>query len=76
MLVLSRKEGEQIVVSIGERTVVIGIVDCRRGKVRIGVTAPPDITVHRQEIWNRQTDWHGTGLGTSENALPTATGPK
>jgi carbon storage regulator len=58
MLVLSRKEGEQIVVAIGDRQVVIRIVDCRRGKVRIGVSAPADVTVHREEIWSRRASWH------------------
>lgn len=65
MLVLSRKEGEEIVVGIGNRAILIRIVDCRRGRVRIGVAAPSDVTVHRLEIWNRRTEWKGSVGGTS-----------
>lgn len=49
MLVLSRKEGESLVIAEGE--IIITIVGVRSdGIVRIGVTAPRDIPVHRQEI--------------------------
>ena len=48
MLVLSRKKNEQIM--IGDN-VVITIVDVRGDKVRIGIEAPADIPVHRQEIY-------------------------
>ena len=68
MLVLSRKKGEQIVVAIGDRTAVIRIVDVRGGKVRVGVTAPPEVVIHREEIWNRLAEWHGT-----PERLPAAT---
>lgn len=47
MLVLSRKRGERI--HIGE-DIVITVVDIDRGKVRIGVEAPRDVPVYRQEL--------------------------
>lgn len=47
MLVLSRKRGERI--HIGE-DIVITVVDVDRGKVRIGVEAPRDVPVYRQEL--------------------------
>jgi carbon storage regulator len=47
MLVLSRKKNERIV--IGEH-VRITVVDIRGDKVRIGIDAPKDVVVHRQEI--------------------------
>ena len=49
MLVLSRKAGEQIVIS---DTITITIVEIRGDKVRIGIDAPPDVIVHRQEVWD------------------------
>jgi carbon storage regulator len=49
MLVLSRKAGEQIVIS---DTITITIVEIRGDKVRIGIEAPPDVVVHRQEVWD------------------------
>jgi len=47
ILVLSRKRGERI--HIGE-DIVITVVDVDRGKVRIGVEAPRDVPVYRQEL--------------------------
>lgn len=47
MLVLSRKRDERIV--IGEN-IVITVVDVRGDKVRLGIEAPTDVPVHRQEV--------------------------
>ena len=47
MLVLSRQRDQSIV--IGEN-VVITVVDVRGDKVRIGIEAPKEIPVHRQEV--------------------------
>ena len=47
MLVLSRKRDERIV--IGEN-IVITIVDVRGDKVRLGIEAPAEVPVHRQEV--------------------------
>ena len=49
MLVLSREKDESIM--IGDE-VKITITDIRGNKVRIGVTAPKSIPVHRQEIYD------------------------
>lgn len=51
MLVLSRKVGEQIVLSEGGITVVVLAVAGRR--VKLGVEAPHDVSVHREETWAR-----------------------
>ena len=48
MLVLSRQRDESIV--IGEN-VVVTIVDIRGDKVRLGIQAPGEIPVHRQEVF-------------------------
>ena len=48
MLVLSRQRDESIV--IGEN-VVVTIVDIRGDKVRLGIQAPGEIPVHRQEVY-------------------------
>lgn len=47
MLVLSRKKDESIVI---DGKITITIVEVRGDKVRIGIDAPRDVTVHRQEI--------------------------
>ena len=48
MLVLSRQRDESIM--IGDN-VVITIVDIRGDKVRLGIDAPSQIPVHRQEVY-------------------------
>jgi carbon storage regulator len=47
MLVLSRKLGEKIF--IGEN-ICITVVDIDRGKVRLGIEAPRDVPIFRQEL--------------------------
>jgi carbon storage regulator len=47
MLVLSRKLGERIL--IGEN-ICITVVDIDRGKIRLGIDAPRDVPVFRQEL--------------------------
>lgn len=49
MLVLSRQKDESII--IGD-DVEITIVDVRGDKVRLGITAPRSISVHRKEIYD------------------------
>ena len=48
MLVLSRRKDESIM--IGD-DVKITIVDVRGDKVRLGITAPKEIPVHRMEVY-------------------------
>ena len=50
MLVLSRKLGEKIF--IGDN-ICITVVDIDRGKIRLGIEAPPDVAVYREEVWDR-----------------------
>ena len=48
MLVLSRQKDESII--IGDN-VEVTIVDVRGDKVRLGITAPKEIPVHRREVY-------------------------
>jgi carbon storage regulator len=50
MLVLSRKQGESIVIG---HDIVVNVVDIGRGRVQIGVTAPAHMPIHREEIYRR-----------------------
>ncbi len=50
MLILTRKQGEEI--RIGD-DVVITVLRSHNGQVRIGIDAPRDISVHREEIYQR-----------------------
>jgi carbon storage regulator len=51
MLVLSRKLGEQIVLS--ECEVVITVLAIKGSQVRLGISAPAALPVYRQEVWRR-----------------------
>ena len=64
MLVLSRKLGEKIY--IGDN-VCITVVDIDRGKIRLGIEAPRDVPIYRQELLPLK----GTETGTSQtSAVP------
>jgi len=47
MLVLSRKPGESIRV---DENIIVTIVEIRGDKVRLGIDAPKEVKVHRQEV--------------------------
>jgi carbon storage regulator len=49
MLVLSRKKNESIVINDDIKIVVVEI---RGDKVRLGVDAPKEVPVHRQEVYD------------------------
>jgi carbon storage regulator len=48
MLVLSRKPGERIVIPHSGLTITV--VSVRGKKVRLGITAPADVAVYREEV--------------------------
>jgi carbon storage regulator len=48
MLVLSRHRDEKII--IGDN-IIVTVVDIRRDRVRLGITAPAHIPVHREEVY-------------------------
>lgn len=47
MLVLSRKKNESIVIN---DDITVTVVEIRGDKVRLGIVAPKEIPVHRQEV--------------------------
>ena len=49
MLVLSRKKDEKII--IGD-SITVMVIEIRGDKVRLGIEAPKEITVHRQEVYD------------------------
>ena len=49
LLVLSRRIGEEIVI---DEHIVITIVEIRGDKVRLGIVAPKEVPVHRQEVYD------------------------
>jgi carbon storage regulator len=57
MLVLSRKLGEKIY--IGDN-ICITVVDIDRGKIRLGIEAPRDVPIYRQELLPLKANAEGT----------------
>ena len=60
MLVLTRKLGENI--RIGD-SVKITVLEVRSGQVKLGIEAPPEVKVHREEIYARIQEENRKALG-------------
>jgi len=69
MLVLSRQRDESIM--IGDN-VQITIVDIRGDKVRLGIVAPPEISVHRKEVYEAIQRENRKAAGVTTDDLPVA----
>ena len=50
MLILTRKVGESLMIGA---EVTVTVVAVKGNQVRIGITAPKDVAVHREEIYER-----------------------
>jgi len=58
MLVLSRKDAERIF--IGD-TIVVTVVKIQGGVVRLGIEAPPEILIAREELLGNRNDARSRG---------------
>lgn len=72
MLVLSRREGEKIM--IGD-DIVVCLVEGHAGKSRIGIEAPKDVPVHREEVYDALVKNPQGGPAAREGARDAAAGP-
>lgn len=52
MLILTRQKNESITIGDGLDMVEVRVVDIRGDKIRLGITAPLDMPVHRREIYD------------------------
>ena len=48
---LSRKENERIIIN---DDIIITIVDCGGERVKIGIEAPPEVSIFREEIYPKE----------------------
>lgn len=60
MLILSRQVGERIMIGDG---IVVTVLDLRPGKVRLGIDAPREVPVHREELLRRASPPAPPGAG-------------
>ena len=68
MLVLSRKKNESIIIN---DNITVTVIEIRGDKVRLGIEAPKDVTVHRREVYEAiqsqaRSSEHGANVGRSE----------
>jgi carbon storage regulator len=71
MLVLSRHQGETVIIADG--AIKVTVVDIRGDKVRIGFEADPNIEIHRQEVWEAIQKEKQDGEAQREAAAETST---
>lgn len=68
MLVLSRKKNESIIIN---DHITVTVVEIRGDKVRLGIDAPKDVSVHRREVYEAIQNQART-----EQEHPSAIAPK
>jgi carbon storage regulator len=68
MLILTRKSGEKI--AIGD-DIVITVLETRGTLVKLGIEAPLDVAVHRQEVYEKvcQENRAATGIAAAELSI-------
>lgn len=69
MLILTRRVGETVMIGNEVTVTVLGV---KGNQVRIGVNAPKDVAVHREEIYERikrEGDQEGRPSGTVSNLI-------
>lgn len=64
MLILTRRIGETLIIGDDVNITVLGV---KGNQVRLGINAPKDVSVHREEIYLRiQQEKQGTEIETDE----------
>lgn len=66
MLVLTRRAGESVMVG---DDVVITVLEARGDVIRLGIQAPRDVQVHREEVYRELQEANRAAASPTENAV-------
>lgn len=65
MLVLSRRPGESIVLG---NSIVVTILEVRGDQIRVGIDAPRDVQVHREEVFRQLESENAQAASSADRA--------
>lgn len=64
MLILSRNKGQKIII---DHNIVISVVEVSGDQVRIGIEAPADVSIYREEIYDAIQEQNKEAVLQSDN---------
>ena len=67
MLVLSRRQGESIVIG---NHVTITVLEVRGDQIRLGIEAPRSVSVHREEVYRRVLEENNAAVASADRTSP------
>jgi carbon storage regulator len=54
MLVLTRKPHENVIITTPDETITVRVLRIEKGTVRLGIDAPPEVIIDREEITKKK----------------------
>lgn len=69
MLVLTRQVGERIIIGQGENAVIVTMMESRYPYYKLSISAPKEIEINREEIYNRKFGEVRQYIEVNQNAI-------
>jgi carbon storage regulator len=67
VLVLSRRQGESIVIG---NHVTVTVLEVRGDQIRLGIDAPRSVSVHREEVYRRVLEENTAAVASADRTSP------